>query len=468
MGLTLAIDFGSTFTKAVAIDLEAEELVGVAQAKSTVGTDVTEGLEAAVSGLEKVLRAEKLVPERIVSCSSAAGGLKMAVAGLVRLLTTKAAQEACTGAGAKVVTTSSFGLSPEDVRQWERLKPDIILLTGGTDGGNREIVLQNAAMLAASALSAPIVVAGNKVVSRQAQELLEAAGKYTVVSENVLPELDVLNVEPTRAVIRDIFMERITRAKGLDRAQAYVGHIIIPTPLAVLYGASLLADGTPDEAGLGELVVVDVGGATTDVCSIAHGHPASEGVLVKGLPEPYVKRTVEGDLGIRFNAESILEIAGEKSILERIACLCELSPGELDLATVTKHLAAYTETVPQNDRDYFIDVGLAGTAVDIATRRHAGTTAEKYYPSGKIRVQTGKDLTGIRKVVGTGGVLAYGREPRRILQAACYSNESPESLRPMAPEFLVDDRYIMYAVGLLARDFPDKALRIMKKHLRKV
>lgn len=468
MGLTLAVDFGSTFTKVAAFDLDKETLVGVAKAASTVESDITIGLNKALENLQKSIGPSSLEIERTLACSSAAGGLRMVVAGLVNELTTKAAKEAALGAGAKVVGTFSFGLSPDDIKSIERLVPDLILLTGGTDGGNKQILLNNAAMLAASGLDVPVIIAGNKMAALEAQSLLEATGKYAVRVENVLPELDRLNIEPTRKAIRDIFIRRITCAKGLDKAQNLVGHEIIPTPLAVLKGAALLADGAVGEKGLGELIIVDVGGATTDVSSIAYGYPSSPDFILKGLPEPYEKRTVEGDLGIRYNAPSIWEIAGSKNIMEKIKLIGGILPQQKKLETAIKYLSSDVDFIPQNEDDFLLDIALASTAVDIATRRHAGKIEEVYFPSGKARLQYGKDLTRIKCVVGTGGIFAFGRQPRQILQAACFDEKAPESLRPVAPDFFIDKCYILYATGLLAEIAPFKALKIIKRHLKKL
>ena len=249
MGFTLAVDFGSTYTKLVAIDLDREEVVAVVQAKSSTETDLTFGLEAALRELKEIAGVEKANIDRIVSCSSAAGGLRMVVAGLIRGLTTKAAQEACLGAGAKLVAAYSNGLTLNDISEIEMMSPDIILLSGGTDGGNEEIIVQNAKLIGKSKLNSPVIVAGNKIAAPKAQSILAENGKYVITTDNVLPELDKLNVEPTREVIRNIFMERIVSAKGLNKARAIVGDIIMPTPLAVLNAATLLAEGAKGERG---------------------------------------------------------------------------------------------------------------------------------------------------------------------------------------------------------------------------
>jgi len=302
LGLTLALDFGSTFTKAAALDLVNENLLAAAKAASTVDTDIMIGFSNALAILKESIGPENYKIDRILASSSAAGGLRMVVAGLVSELTTKAAKEAALGAGAKLVGTYSHGISADELKQIEQTAPDLILLTGGTDGGNRQVIIDNAKHLASSALDVPMIIAGNKMAAGEARSILEKAGKYAITTENVLPELSGLNVEPARAAIREIFIKRIIHAKGLEKAQAFIGNTIIPTPLAILRGAALLAGGVGEEEGLGELVVVDVGGATTDVSSIARGLSATPHAIVKGLPEPYEKRTVEGDLGIRYNA----------------------------------------------------------------------------------------------------------------------------------------------------------------------
>lgn len=468
MGLTLAVDFGSTYTKVVAFDLPREELAGASYAKSTVDTDLTIGLNSALERLRTAIGRERFDIDKILATSSAAGGLCIVATGLVKTLTTKAAEEAALGAGAKLVGTYSYGLSADDVKEIEKKAPDLVLLTGGTDGGNKEILIHNAAALAKSQLNVPMLIAGNRMAAKAAYSVLRAAGKYAVLEENVLPELHKLNVEPTRERIRDIFMHRITHAKGLDKAKEIVDHIIMPTPMAVLRAASLLADGIGEEEGLGALIVVDVGGATTDIHSVAHGYPSQADVILKGLPEPYQKRTVEGDLGIRYNAQSILKIAGREQIVKNMALLNDILSENIGLEAKIEYLSNHIEAVPQNEEDSLVDIGLASTAVDLAMQRHAGTIEEVHFSMGKAHLQHGKDLTNVKVIIGTGGIFAYGRKPHPILKAAAYRRNNPESLRPISPQFFIDKRYMLYAVGLLADFSPAFALKIMKRYLQEV
>jgi uncharacterized protein (TIGR01319 family) len=464
MDKMLLIDFGSTYTKVVAVDLEKEELLGVAQAPTSVGTDIMIGFNDARKALGEAGNGSFAAR----ACSSAAGGLRMIAVGLVRELTAEAAKRAALGAGAKVLSTYAQGLSESDRREIEACSPDIILLAGGTDGGNRDVLLHNARVIAGSELVVPVVVAGNKMAADEAASIIGAAEKPVIVTENVMAELGKLNVEPARSTIRDIFMERIVHAKGLDGARDFVGDILMPTPMAVLSGARLLAEGVSGEPGLGELMVVDVGGATTDVYSVAKGAPTGEGVVCRGLPEPYAKRTVEGDLGIRYNAGNILEMVGLKTVFANIPPGRITSADGIDVAKYVDYLTNHTSAVPRNAQEFGIDVSLARTAVDMATSRHAGTIEAVFTPQGKVFLLYGKDLGGIKRIIGTGGVFCHGSMPEFSLSAALYDPKSPLSLRPRSAELLVDDRYILYGMGLLGESAPEKAVRMMKKHLRQV
>jgi uncharacterized protein (TIGR01319 family) len=467
LGITLAIDFGSTNTKVVALDLDHEELIGVAQAPSTVGTDVTIGLRMALERLQNTSGVSYSGADNTVACSSAAGGLRIVAIGLVKQLTTKVAEEAALGAGAKIVGTFSYGLSQQDIPLIEQIAPDIILLTGGTDGGDEKTLLENAKVLAVSRIGSPIIIAGNRNVASKAETILSEAGKLVSVVPNVLPELDRTDIEPARSAIRNIFMRRIVQAKGLEKAQRMVGDIIMPTPMAVLQGSQLLAEGSGDETGLGDLMVVDVGGATTNVHSVASGMPSRPEVIVKGLPEPFAKRTVEGDLGIRYNARVILQIVGQKQLREKIALFMGTTLSPIDLESHTEYLTTHVSKVPESREESCVDMALAFTAIDVATRRHAGKIEEIYFPTGKAWIQHGKDLSKTKYIIGTGGILVYGQEPEKIIQAACFNPHNPESLRPLGADIYIDKRYILYSIGLLAQTSPVKALRIVKKHLER-
>jgi uncharacterized protein (TIGR01319 family) len=459
MSLALLIDFGSTFTKILAVDLAAEEILAYAQSCTTVETDIMVGLRRALDLLPLHLQGAPY--ECRLSSSSAAGGLGMITIGLIPELSAEAARRAALGAGAKVVKVYSFRLSRRELEELVGLKPDILLLAGGTDGGNREVILDNARLLAASGIQCPVLIAGNKAAADEVQSILSAAGKITLLTDNVMPEVNVLNVEPVREMIRKVFIERIVESKGLKKAEEFVGGILMPTPTAVLRAAQLLSQGTGSEKGLGDLVIVDIGGATTDVHSIGAGNPVQPGVVRKGLPEPLTKRTVEGDLGLRYNAGTILKLCGEGRILQHASLF------QKDLAPRLEKLSQCVEVLPQTAEDQDLDFALAACAARAAMERHAGSIESLWGPQGQYYVQYGKDLTGVEHLIGTGGIFIHHRQAGDILRRTLFSPEEPFSLRPKTPNLYTDARYCLFAVGLLADRYPESAFRIAKKYLKK-
>jgi uncharacterized protein (TIGR01319 family) len=455
MSAALLIDFGSTYTKLRAVDLEGRRLLGSGQGPSTVDSDVGIGMMAALADLKRRCGALPRFRYRLAS-SSAAGGLRMVTIGLVRELTAEAARQAALGAGAKLVASFAYRLTAADVARITALAPDIILLAGGTDGGNTEVVLHNAGALAASAIGCPIIYAGNRAAEDDARRLL--AAKTLVCTANVMPEFNVLEIEPARAAIRQVFIDRIVHAKGIDRAAAEFDSVLMPTPAAVLEGARLVADGLPGTPGLGTLLVVDPGGATTDVHSIAAGEPAP-GVIPQGLPEPRVKRTVEGDLGMRHSAGAIAQSAG----LDAIAADAGLAPARA--AAMLAELGMNIGRLPQNAEEAALDQALARAAVEIAVRRHCGTIQTVYTSTGPVTVQRGKDLSRIDAVIGTGGALVASRNPGAVLHMALADAAEPMVLKPRSPRLLIDREYLLYACGLLQGVEPQAALELALAHL---
>ena len=382
----------------------------------------------------------------------------MVASGLVPELTGEAAKLASLGAGAKVAAVYAFELLEEDVEEIAARKPDIFLLAGGTDGGNTACILHNAKMLASIRPEFPIVIAGNRTAARRCAKILEGCEVY--VCPNVMPKFGVLNIEPTQKQIREIFLDRIIKAKGLSKAAELLSDIMMPTPSAVLQAMELLANGCDGELGIGELVAVDVGGATTDVYSIADGMPEHMNTVFKGLPEPYSKRTVEGDIGMRYSIQGILDAAGEG----RIAQLSGLTVKRVK--ELVADLKENTDKVPNGDQELeALDHALASCAIEEAVRRHAGTISETYTMMGLTYVQEGKNLTKVRQIVVTGGSLIHTARTAEIASHACFSPNQPDSLRPRAADIWVDRTYILAAMGLLSNYYPQTALRIMKKEL---
>ncbi len=451
MSIALLIDFGSTYTKLRAVDLDAATVVASGQGPSTVTSDVTLGLDTALADLESHMGGLPKFRHRLAS-SSAAGGLRMITVGLVPDLTAKAARLAALGAGAKVVGTFSFDLTDGDVDDVVAAAPDIVLLCGGTDGGNRRVIVGNGQRLAQSALACPVVVAGNRSAADAVAAGLRKAGKSAVVAANVMPRHLELNIEPARQAIRRLFIEHIVHAKGIDRARSRFDAVLMPTPAAVLQGAQCLAQGVDGEPGLGPLLVVDIGGSTTDVHSICDGAPRRSGMVFHGLPEPHAKRTVEGDLGMRHTARAIVAEVGS----EAFARAAELSADTV--AALLRRSDDDVRWLPRRDDERRFDQALARAATRLSVTRHAGVHETVYTASGPVTVQRGKDLGEVATIVGTGGVLVHGDDPARVLRAALAGDDAPFSLRPGAARLMLDADYALYACGLLGTVAPAAAL----------
>lgn len=463
MGLALLMDIGSTYTKATAVDLETVELVAKAETITTVWEDVNIGVRKVLNEL-RIMGVNPASVEHKLACSSAAGGLKMVAIGLVPELTVEAAKRAALGAGAKVSSVFCYELTDAELQQIIRYSPDLILLAGGTDGGNKETIIHNAEKIAESNLDVPIIVSGNKVASPTVEKILKSAQKEVFVSENVMPKLERLNIEPVRKTIREVFLSKIIYAKGLSKISKFTGNVIMPTPSAVMKAAELLAVGTNRQEGLGEIMVVDIGGATTDIDSVAKGEPTQSGVTLRGLEEPFVKRTVEGDLGMRYSASSLIEAVGIQNMPNYV--LGEI--GEVEIQGYVDKVSNDVKHIPDNEIERQIDYGIAKAAINLAVKRHVGRIDTVYGPFGVSFVQHGKDLTKLDLLIGTGGVLVHSDNPGEILSHGLYDSKYPEVLAPKEPEMLLDKKYILSSVGLLSEIAPDKALTLAKKHLKKV
>ena len=455
MNPVLLIDFGSTYTKVTAVDIDEPRLLGTANSYTTVQTDIMNGLADALHKLESVTG--RLDFSKRYACSSAAGGLRMLASGLVPELTAEAAKTASLGAGAKVLKTYSFKLTEDDAEEIRSINPDIFLLVGGTDGGNSDCITHNARVLSEIGGSFPVILAGNRNAARECEKIL--SGREVHICENVMPRFGTLNIEPTQKQIREVFLNRIVLAKGLTKASELIEGIMMPTPSAVMDAMKLLAEGTPRQKGLGDLVAVDVGGATTDVYSVAEGLPDDPRTSLRGLPEPYVKRTVEGDIGMRYSIRGIIEAAG----LERVAETAGLSPERL--SDIVDMFAANTDLLPFDDETARADEALASWAVRVAVTRHAGRLEEIFGLGGLKLVQTGKNLVNVDKFIVTGGSLIHTEHTGRIASYGFYDEAEPESLKPRACDVLVDRSYIIAAMGLLSAYHPDAALTVLKREL---
>ncbi|MCL1829790.1 MAG: glutamate mutase L, partial [Oscillospiraceae bacterium] len=199
-------------------------------------------------------------------------------------------------------------------------------------------------------------------------------------------------------------------------------------------------------------------GATTDVYSIANGYPMQEGTVMVGIPEPFEKRTVEGDLGLYHNLDVLTEIARGAGDPET---------SDIEYENTLSQLRA-KRSVPGTDRQSKLQSALAKLAVKSAVERHAGSIERLLTPGGMTRRQRGKDLTGLKSVIGVGGPVSFSSDARFVLEGAAGNDPHAGTLKPESPKFYIDSKYILFAVGLLSLEQPQKALNIIKKYLKNV
>ena len=451
----LVAEIGSTTTVVNAFDhLESDNPVflGQGQAPTSVKEgDVNIGLQAAIEDMKKNLHIEneKLEYTNMLATSSAAGGLRMTVHGLVYDMTVKAAKEAALGAGANIHLITAGKLSKVDMIKLDRIKPNIILIAGGVDYGERETALYNSELIAASDLNIPVIYAGNIAVADDVKLIFEAYSKEKNlhIVPNVYPKIDILNIEPTREVIQDIFEKHITEAKGMEKIREMVNGPIIPTPGAVMKASKILKD------EIGDLVTIDVGGATTDIHSVTEGTEKVNKILVE--PEPVAKRTVEGDLGVFINKKNIVDIIKIKK-LEK-----ELNMTPEDIEKFTNSDIAIPET---EEHKRFIE-RLTKEAVIVSINRHAGGY-RTYFGSKSDTLAFGKDLTAVKWIVGTGGALTRLPAREEILNSISQFNRADKLLPTAEAKILIDNDYIMASLGVLSSLNKEAAIKLLLKSLK--
>lgn len=455
----LTVDIGSTYTKLTAIDCTQRCILGTAQAFTTIDTDVTIGVSNALKTLTEPSEANPCSHfeyDQLLVCSSAAGGLKMVALGLVPDLTSKAARTAASNAGAKVAKTYAYEISGAEQKEIYDINPDLVLLCGGTDGGNKEVIVANAKRLCAIERPFTTIVAGNKSAADEIEAIFQQAGKDCVITENVMPQFNQLNIEPARNAIRQLFISRIIQAKGLNKIQEKTAYKIIPTPLAVLQACELLSKGTKHQQGWGDLMAVDIGGATTDVYSMSAGEPTIDNTLMKGLPEPWMKRTVEGDLGMRYSLRHVYEQIADRDYKDeehhkKVKAWVELcSDKPSTLAAIGSKEEEWEEF-------------LGRSAVSMAVERHCGRMADVYTPFGLMHTLEGKDLMAVPSVIGIGGVIRSSHHPTEILRGATYDLNHPECTKPTHPKYFLDKQYIFAAMGLLRSIDEELAFELLDK-----
>lgn len=444
----LVAEIGSTTTVVNAfngIGTDNPAFVGQGQAPTTVlEGDVTVGLKGAIDSLTKNLQADELTWNDMLATSSAAGGLKMTVHGLVYDMTVRAAKEAALGAGGIIKMITSGKMRRTDLKKIQEINPNIILVAGGVDYGERDTALYNLEMILSMGLNIPVIYAGNIENQEEVRLMCEEAGNQVYIVENVYPKIDTLIVEPTRKIIQDAFEEHIIHAPGMGKVRELVKGPIIPTPGAVMEAAKVLKE------ELGDLVVFDVGGATTDVHSVTKGSEEISSILIS--PEPEAKRTVEGDLGVYVNVNHVVEKIGIDNLKKEFPDADEI-------------LANY-KPIPETEREKQFVERLTAEAVLTSLERHAGHLRYFYTASGKKTVAEGKDLTAIKYIIGTGGALTRLPRKKEILEKIKTHGKEQELYPTKAANILIDEDYILSSLGVLSKSYREDALKLMKKSLR--
>lgn len=445
--LVYCVDFGSTFTKAALVDTADGRLVATASHPTTIDTDVLDGWDEIRRRLAPLAGASEIP---VLACSSAGGGLRIAVVGNEELVTAEAGRRVALSSGGRVVHVSS---SYVDLVELQDSRPDVVLLVGGTDGGNAEVLLRNAAALARNAWPGPVVVAGNTDAVDQIVGCLDAARVPHVVAANVVPQIGVLRPDSARAAIREMFLSHVIGGKHLSSRGDFTAMVQGATPDVVLSAVELLANGLgADRPGAGDVVVIDVGGATTDVHSVVDVDPEDAQLGREVVATVPVSRTVEGDLGMRWSAVATVEEAGAAGL--------DVDPV---LRTAAEVRRRDPRLVPATAEEVRADLRIATLATTLAVRRHAGRQRVAFGPDGRLVERTGKDLREVNLMVGSGGVLRHHdlRAAEGVLEASTGDRVDGGWQVPRAPTVSIDRDYVLAAAGLLVDQHREAAYRLV-------
>jgi uncharacterized protein (TIGR01319 family) len=473
LNIIVATDCGSTTTKAILIERTADgyRQTHRGEAPTTVEVpyeDVTRGVLNAIAELEELSGRRILDGERIItpaagntgvdiyiSTSSAGGGLQMTVAGVVETMTAESAQRAALGAGAIVIDVlagSDRRPAHEKIERIRTLRPDMVLLSGGTDGGTLQHVVALAELIAAArprtrlgaSFKLPVVYAGNK----DARELVRKALGDSIelhVTENLRPVLDVENLGPARDEIHDLFLKHVMmQAPGYKKLMSWVGAPIMPTPAAV----GNIIQTVARRRGL-NIVGVDIGGATTDVFS-DFAPPADPADAAPG--DRIFNRSVSANFGMSYSVSNVLAEAGIANILRWMPF--EIS--ESDLRNRIKNKMIRPTTVPQQLEDLVIEQAIAREALRLSFLQHRrlavslkGVRRDRTFGESLDRGGAGAsvvDMSRLDLLIGSGGVLSHA--PRRS-QAMLMMIDAfePEGITRLA----VDSIFMMPHLGVLAQ-----------------
>lgn len=448
----LVAEIGSTTTVVNAFDdlfTSDPKFLGSAFSETTVlEGDVTIGLNNAIEQLKRNLGVDQLEAKETFASSSAAGGLKMSVHGLVYDMTVKAAKEAALGAGANIKMITSGLLDDEQVDDIRNEPLNIIMISGGVDFGERLTAVENAKKIASLQKNIPVIYAGNIQNQNIMKKIFNDYNQsdYLFLSKNVYPKIDVLEVDETRKIIQDVFERHIIHAPGMEKVKTVISENIIPTPGAVMEASLLL------QKEIGDLVTIDIGGATTDVHSVTFGKKEIEKILI--APEPFAKRTVEGDLGLYINKDNIVSMIGQDRLVKDL---------NISISQLNELLTNY-KPIPDESQTELTE-RLALEAMIQAIERHSGKLINMYTGSGKTTYAEGKDLSNVSYLIGTGGALTRLPKRMEIIQNAL-NKENKLLLKPSPKtRILIDHHYIMASLGVLSKKHPEAALKLLKDSL---
>ena len=470
----LATDCGSTTTKAILIQRRNGEyrLIVRGEAPTTVEApfeDVTMGVLNAIAEVEelagrKLLDGNRIIsPQRdeqvgvdiYISTSSAGGGLQMMVAGVVKSMTVESAERAALGAGAIVMDAiaSNDGRRPhEKIERIRQLRPDMILLSGGIDGGTISHVVEIAELIAAAdpkprlgmSFKLPVIYAGNKDARGEIKKRLDGETDLSIV-DNIRPVLERENLIPARNKIHDLFMEHVmAQAPGYKKLMGWTDAPIMPTPGAV--GKIIETIAKLENI---QVVGVDIGGATTDVFSVFSG---------------VFNRTVSANLGMSYSVSNVLAEAGIENVMRWVPFDLE----ERDLRNRIKNKMIRPTTIPQTLQELIIEQAIAREALRLAFEHHKslavglkGVQQERTISDAFSQSRTGAslvDMMGLDMLVGSGGILSHA--PRRH-QAALMSIDAfqPEGITRLA----VDSIFMMPQLGVLSTLHEKAATEVFNK-----
>lgn len=463
----LVIDIGSTYTKQRLF--KDFKLITSVQSPTTTD-DVYKGISKGREKIKSILQEDKIEVTHTLSSSSAAGGLRMVAMGYMARVTAKAAKEVAMNSGAKILEIiSNDDLPDHRIEILQEIKPDIILLAGGTDFGDEESLIENATLIVESKSKATVLIAGNIKAQPKVAKILKAANIPYIRIPNIMPTIHELKVDQARNEIHKEFIKQIIKGQGLSTLQNEITNKkIIPTPGAVLMAAELLAKGTYEDDGIGDVIVIDLGGATTDIHSVIPEYEklnSEEIGLIVSNEKQISYRTVEGNLGMRVSATGVISAVNPKAILKKANILDDVVLEEF--TQYCESLEINPEYIAQNNKEYEFDTLIAQTCIEVALKRHAGYICTKPDPITGISpgMPVGRDLRNVTKIIGVGGIFAHRtiEEGQKIIKNAL--KDKGISLLPTSYEVIIDKNYILYTGGVIGQINQEDAFKILKQNI---